>query len=501
LLAIFACSLVAESPATYSRLTPDVSPSARFDPPLVYDSVDKSLLLFGGSDSRPRNDLWRYLIDERRWLELQPQDGTAPPPRFGHTTIYDPVRRRLILFGGQAGGFFSDVWAYDIASNRWTELAKSGAGLSSRYGHSGIYDVKRDRLVISHGFTDSGRFDDTWSFDLSTNRWTNLTPSGLKPLKRCLHHAAYDEANDRFLLFGGCSSGFGKCPQDDLWSFDLKANVWKQLPGGPPARERYAMAFDSKRGRLLIFGSSGFPLLNDTWSFDVQRSSWTVLDVKGDVPSPRSRVEGIYAEGLDSAFWFGGSADTGLSNELFRLDMSSGVRIDRIVNAFSGAPGNPAPGELVSLFGSGLDQPITFGGIPATVLFNSAAQINTRVPEQLSVGTNVTVSAGTASTSVIVATAHPGLFPAVFHADGTVNSADNPASPGNAIVLYATGTGSPISISIGGAIAEVLYAGPLAGAPGVVQINVLFPRPQCVAVPRWPLRVATRSLSPFVNRL
>lgn len=472
---MFAGSVAAESTATYSKLAPDVSPSARFDPPLVYDSAGKSLLLFGGSDGRPRNDLWRYSIDEQRWLELQPQDGAAPPPRFGHTTIYDPIRRRLILFGGQAGGFFSDVWAYDIAGNRWTELAKSGAGPSSRYGHSGIYDLKRDRLVISHGFTDSGRFDDTWSFNLLTSRWTNLTPAGLKPLKRCLHHAAYDEASDRFLLFGGCSSGFGKCPQDDLWSFDLKANVWKQLPGGPPARERYAMAFDSKRGRLLIFGGSGFPLLNDTWSFDVQRNSWTALNVKGDVPSSRSRVEGVYAEGLDSVFWFGGSADAGLSNELFRLDMSPGARIDRVVNAFSGAPGNPVPGELVSLYGSGLDQPVTFGGIVSPAIYTSAAQINTRVPEELSIGTVVTVSAGVASTSVTVAAAHPGLFPAVFHADGTVNSPDNPAAPENVIVLYATGTGSPVSISIGGATAEVLYSGPLAGAPGVVQINVLIP--------------------------
>ncbi len=474
-LALLLYSFVADSAVTYSKAPAGPAPSARFDPPLIFDSAGKSLILFGGQDNTPRNDLWRYSIDEQRWFELTPQ-GSIPPPRFGHATIYDPMRRRLILFGGQAGGFFSDTWAYDIAANRWTQLAASGAGPSSRYGHSGIYDAKRDRLVISHGFTDSGRFDDTWAFSLANNRWTNITPSGAKPLKRCLHHGAYDEANDRFYLFGGCSSGFGKCPQDDLWSFDLNANAWKQLPSGPPARERYAMAFDSKRGQLLIFGGSGFPLLNDTWSYDVQRNAWTALTVTGDVPAPRSRVEGVYAEGLDAVYWFGGATDTGLSNDLFRLTLSSDPRIERVVNSFSGQPGNPAPGELVSLFGSGLQEPVTFDGIAAPATYASSTQINTRIPEALTAGTSLTLNAGRATAALVIAEAHPGLFTTVFHADGSPNGASNPASPGTRIVLYATGTGSaPVNISIGVAAPEAAQAVPFPGAPGVVQITATVP--------------------------
>jgi len=127
-------------------------------------------------------------------------------------------------------------------------------------------------MVISHGFTDAGRFDDTWAFDFRNNSWANISPNSNRPLRRCLHHAAYDSANSRMYLYGGCSSPFGPCPQGDLWVFDLNRNEWTELKliGIPPAREHYGMAFDATRDRLVVFGGAGPGLLNDTWEYDSQ---------------------------------------------------------------------------------------------------------------------------------------------------------------------------------------------------------------------------------------
>ena len=166
-------------------------PSARFDGTIAYDPSSNALFLFGGEDTTARNDLWAFSVEAGQWRQLSPQ-GDKPDPRFGHTLNYDPVRRRLIVFGGQAAGFYSDVWAYDIATNQWARLADNGAGPSRRYGHSGVLDSARNRIVISHGFTDRGRFDDTWAFDLASNRWLDISPSSGRPLRRCLHHAGSD---------------------------------------------------------------------------------------------------------------------------------------------------------------------------------------------------------------------------------------------------------------------------------------------------------------------
>jgi uncharacterized protein (TIGR03437 family) len=89
-----------------------------------------------------------------------------------------------------------------------------------------------------------------------------------------------------------------------------------------------------------------------------------------------------------------------------------------------------------------------------------------------------------------------GLQAAALNQDGTINSASAPAKIGDVIVLYATGEGQttppgvdgklastplpkpilPVSVSIGGQDAQVLYAG---GAPGevagVMQVNVQIP--------------------------
>src|SRR5258707_2423447 len=148
-------------------------------------------------------------------------------------------------------GFFGDAWAFDIQTNRWAQLGGNSSGPMPRYGLSAVYDAKRDRIVLSHGFTsEQGRFDDTWAFELASNSWRDISAAGARPLRRCLHHAVYVPQSDQMLLYGGCSSGFGPCPQGDLWSFDLAKNQWTEITSNPrPApRQLYGMVFDQQEG-------------------------------------------------------------------------------------------------------------------------------------------------------------------------------------------------------------------------------------------------------------
>lgn len=137
-------------------------PSPRLDAPIAYDSANRLVWLFGGqAASGDTNDLWSYSLDSQSWRRLSPL-GTAPAPRHGHSVTYDPRGRRLIVFAGQSRGFFNDTFAYEIDSNRWTRLNSGTGAPSSRYAHSAVYDPAGHRLIISHGFTsESGRFDDT----------------------------------------------------------------------------------------------------------------------------------------------------------------------------------------------------------------------------------------------------------------------------------------------------------------------------------------------------
>jgi uncharacterized protein (TIGR03437 family) len=165
-----------------------------------------------------------------------------------------------------------------------------------------------------------------------------------------------------------------------------------------------------------------------------------------------------------------------------------------VVNAASVAIGAIAPGEIVSIFGSGFDPAsalVLFDGKPATLFYAGATQLNVLVPSDLTPNSNAEVvikakGATVADFSTKVVAAAPGIFTvlngtgqaAANNADGTANSAMNPVERGEIIVLYATGEGQnieSISLTIGGNLAELLYAGHAPGFPGLMQINARVP--------------------------
>ena len=200
-----------------------------------------------------------------------------------------------------------------------------------------------------------------------------------------------------------------------------------------------------------------------------------------------------------------------------------------VMNAGSYAAGGISPGEFITLsglnFSSGSPQygqvqngrfttslagvSLTFDGTPAPLVYSSYGQINAIVPYEVAGKSSTTITfqmgSATASAQVPVVPAAPSLFTAdasgigqaaALNQDGSVNSAANPANPGDVIVLYGTGEGLenpvpadgaitsgtppspqlPISVTIGGSPAKVTYAGAAPGlAAGVIQINAVIP--------------------------
>jgi uncharacterized protein (TIGR03437 family) len=220
------------------------------------------------------------------------------------------------------------------------------------------------------------------------------------------------------------------------------------------------------------------------------------------------------------------------SNRLvvYGLTVQKNVIAD-VVNSASGLGGGVAPGELVVLYGSGLGPPelaasvinssrklskniagttVLFNGVAAPLLYVRADQVAAIVPNAVAGETKVTVQAqfqndSTAAVSLPVTRTMPGLFTldqsghgqgAILNQDGTINGSDNPAPHGSIVVLFGTGQGlttpdfpedelasdplpepvDPVTVTIAGRQAEILYAGAAPGLAGVMQINVRLPR-------------------------
>ena len=72
----------------------------------------------------------------------------APPPRHGHTAVWDGADA-LVLYGGTNGAaVFSDVRVLCLASGRWHAPACEGAAPPPRYGHAAALVAANLMLVF-----------------------------------------------------------------------------------------------------------------------------------------------------------------------------------------------------------------------------------------------------------------------------------------------------------------------------------------------------------------
>lgn len=287
-------------------------PAARRDHTLTANESGTIAFLFGGRTiGKPRADLWAFERSANEWHRLS---EIGPAARFGHSAAF--IDGHLVVFGGQGGpgAFFNDAWAFDPVRGNWQKLAPPGGRTpAARYGAGGTR--VGTSLTISHGFTDSGRFDDTWAL---ASRWTNVTPrNGERPIKRCLHRTTYIESLGRMLLFGGQTDG--RPYLGDTWLYDPVKQEWKDVKVRvpPSARNLYALAATPKRAYLFGGAAVAGPSA-ETWSFDA--AGWKPLKPAGTAPPARGGVDGTVVSG-PSMLVFGGSDGSRELADLWELTL------------------------------------------------------------------------------------------------------------------------------------------------------------------------------------
>lgn len=191
------------------------------------------------------------------------------------------------------------------------------------------------------------------------------------------------------------------------------------------------------------------------------------------------------------------------------------------VNAASLDAGPVAPGELITISGSGLGPQagitatpdatgliptslggtqVQFDGNAAPILYAQSGQVNVQVPYGVAgaASTNmVLLYNGQQVGSVVLAVvpSAPAIFSNVANQDGSANSQNEPAPPNSIVTVYATGEGlttgsntsgqpasapypqpaAPVTLNVAGIPAQILFAGSAPGQVGTLQINARIP--------------------------
>lgn len=283
--------------------------------------------------------------DDLVWGELQP--AHSPGGRELHAMAYDAWRSRSVLFGGVQGPpgqetYFGDTWEWD--GSDWTNVTPQGPAINPppRSAAALAYDGVRHQVVLFGGYNGTGYLQDTWVWDGSS--WKEVTPPSPSPSPsaRSGHAMAYDSKRGVVVLYGGSAGG---APIDDTWEWD--GSRWTQTtsPGAGPNRSEIKLAYDEVKDEMVLFGGfDGSARHADTWVYKNNGAppSWT--QVQAASPPPAREGYGMARDDACGRIVLQGGYDgTGELDDVWEWDGSTWSPITP-----GGGGNDPRPGKRTS---------------------------------------------------------------------------------------------------------------------------------------------------------
>ena len=189
--------------------------------------------------------------------------------RLGYGLAADPVHRKLVVFGGSAGGGYqwvkpkegektedarraayekmvkADTWVYDIAADRWKQCAPKsspprGLPMNDMLSNQMLWHDASGTVLLMQNGVDGYVADnrawkpaELWSFDVAAEEWAQVAVEEGAARPAFMGLIAYARELDLLFLFGGGRDGTGEEGRPDARPA-LSRQVWScrvQVPG------------------------------------------------------------------------------------------------------------------------------------------------------------------------------------------------------------------------------------------------------------------------------
>lgn len=285
-------------------------PAGREHPSMFVDQVNSVTYMLQGSGYKPQYeplpDSWKFDMKTQSWTAWSP-GGDVPVPGLGRRSAGPAKDGTFLLHGGEIKSEVSDgeLYRLDLSGGGTFKKLTQVNAPPLRSLHFFGMDAELGKSVMFGGFSYEGQatFSDTWivttAGDVATWRKVEL-PKASSPSGRYGGFYVLDEALHKFFVFSGGQqpkSGNPVNPAADTWAFDLQTETWSLLEttgAAPPGRRNGCWMHDTVHHRMFVFGGTpdGKKSEKGLFVLDLVRGSWS--EVPGEVPHSRSSGAGFF---------------------------------------------------------------------------------------------------------------------------------------------------------------------------------------------------------------
>lgn len=253
---------------------------------LAWDADASVIVLYGGQHQqglqlvhhdaisylRPSSSTWTTIAATSSW----------PAARKDSTLVWLPHLGQFLMYGGNDGGTandrFAEVWLMTLspgtASATWQQLSPGGVTPPARSSACTAYDPVGRRLIVYGGETADGvDVTTTYQYLVDSNVWQLDSPTGTPPPGESFSQCAWDPVARRAVVFGGQQDG--GAPLAGTYTYDPDTQTWAQptvVAAGPAARSDGGAVYSEHYGAMFWFG--GRPgtttYTNESWTLDIQ---------------------------------------------------------------------------------------------------------------------------------------------------------------------------------------------------------------------------------------
>jgi N-acetylneuraminic acid mutarotase len=267
----------------------NTGPTARFDPCCAVVPGATTVVCFGGTTAESDvNDVWEFDNALKTWQQRN-TSGTGPGlRRLAMCTI---VGGEFLAWGGwdsAAGEFTRDTNLYllNLTTNTWRSVTQN-AKPDARDSGAMCTGPSDGRVFLLGGSSNSGRSNEVFELNRTTNVFETKQAVILKPTGRAMHSSVVD-GTDMYVMFGYDGSSY----LNDVWKYSTLTDTWSKVTtsGTAPVGRRSACV--AMRGSVVyVYGGTGASgELEDMYTLNLDTRAWKAQQMSGTTPGRRAEA-------------------------------------------------------------------------------------------------------------------------------------------------------------------------------------------------------------------